>query len=192
MSAVREPRLNFDQYLEVERSADVRHEFHDGFLMPVATMTEAHNLIVLNVSAAIQRQLRNTDCIALTSGMRVWIPSQSRGLYPDASIVSGEREYHDTERDTLLNPVVLVEVLSRSTEDYDHGAKFRYYRSIPSFREYLLVSQHDRLLERYVKQSETNWSYELFPATTAAIALASVACTLTLDEIYEGVRLESA
>jgi Uma2 family endonuclease len=190
MSAVRETGLSFDRYLELERSSDIRHEFHDGLLIPVAGMTEAHNLIVLNVSAAIQRELRGSDCIALTSGMRVWIPSQGRGLYPDASIVCGAREYHDTERDTLLNPIVLVEVSSKSTDDYDHGAKFRYYRSIPSFREYLLISQHERLLERYLKQSETHWSYELFPAKEGTIAFSSLSCVLSLDEIYERVALE--
>ena len=191
MSAVPEPRYTFEEYLRLERRSEVRHEFHDGLIVPTQAATRAHAQIVVNLTASFRNRFRGTPCRVYVQELRVWVPAQRRALYPDLVALCGEHSFHDSERDTLLNPTLLIEVLSDSTQDYDHGAKFSYYRAIPTFNEYLLVSQRERLIERYLKDEEhpTRWLFEEFRPESGALQLRSVPHALRFDEVYEDVAL---
>jgi Uma2 family endonuclease len=190
MSAEPTPRHTFEEYLRLERQTDARHEFHDGLIVPVLAATRAHSQIVANVTTSLRTRFRGTPCRVYDQGLRVWVPSQRRAFYPDILALCGEHSFLDSQVDTLLNPAFLVEVLSDSTQDYDHGAKFSYYRGIPSFSEYLLISQHERFVERYLKDLERpgQWLFQEFGADTEAIELRSVPHALRFDEIYEDVE----
>jgi len=191
MSAVPEPRYTLEEYLRLERRSDVRHEFHDSLIVPIQAATRVHAQIVANLTTSLRTRFRGTPCRVYPQELRVWVPSQRRALYPDLVALCGEHSFHDSERDTLLNPTLLIEVLSDSTQDYDHGAKFAYYRGIPTFREYLLVSQRERLIERYLKDEvhPARWTFEEFRPESGALQLRSVPHVLGFDEVYEDVEL---
>src|SRR5690348_8098306 len=141
-----------------------------------------HSLIAGNLNWILKSQLRGQPCELHSSDMRVKVSAQGMYTHPDISVVCGVPQFEDAHRDTLLNPMVIVEVLSPSTEAYDRGAKFGYYRELPSLREYLLVAQDKMLVEHYVRQ-DAGW---LLTATSDAVAVAlpSIGCTLPLAEIY--------
>jgi Uma2 family endonuclease len=189
MSAVPEPRYTWEEYLRLERQSDVRHEFHDSLVVPIQAATRAHAQIVANLTTSLRTRFRGTPCRVYSQALRVWVPSQRRALYPDLVALCGEHSFQDSERDTLLNPSLIIEVLSDSTQDYDHGAKFAYYRGIPTFREYLLVSQRERLIERYLKDEEhpARWFFEEFRPEFGALQLRAVPHALGFDEVYEDV-----
>ncbi len=189
MSAVPEPRYTLEEYLRLERQSDVRHEFHDGLVVPIQAATRVHAQIVANLTTSLRTRFRGTPCRVYPQELRVWVPSERRALYPDLVALCGEHSFQDSERDTLLNPSLLIEVLSDSTQDYDHGAMFAYYRSIPSFREYLLVSQRERLIERYLRDEEhpTRWLFEELRPESGILQLRSVPHALRFDEVYEDV-----
>ena len=189
MSAVPEPRSTLEDYLRLERQSDVRHEFHDSLIVPIQAATRVHAQIVANLTTSLRTRFRGTPCRVYPQELRVWVPSQRRALYPDLVALCGEHSFHDSERDMLLNPTLLIEVLSDSTQDYDHGAKFAYYRGISTFREYLLVSQRELLIERYLKDEEhpTRWLFEEFRPESGALQLRSVPHALRFDEVYEDV-----
>ena len=135
------PRLTPDDYLSLERDAPTRSEYHDGTLVALAGGTWEHNVIVDNVSAAINSRVLSRSCRAVTSDQKVWVPRTSRFLYPDVVVVCGPPTFQGDQRDALLNPVLIVEVLSKSTEGYDRGDKFGHYRTIDTLLEYVLVAQ---------------------------------------------------
>ncbi|HZF09959.1 MAG TPA: Uma2 family endonuclease [Thermoanaerobaculia bacterium] len=194
MAAGPTPRHIFEEYLRLERQTEDRHEFHDGLIVPILAATRAHSQIVANVTTSLRTRFRGTPCRVYDQGLRVWVPAQRRAFYPDVVALCGEHSFLDAQRDTLLNPALLIEVLSDSTQDFDHGAKFYSYRSIPSFSEYLLISQHERFVERYLKDPErpAQWLFQEFRADTELIELQSVPHTLRFDEIYEDVELTGA
>jgi Uma2 family endonuclease len=191
MSTEPTPYHTFEDYLRLERRTDARHEFHDGLVVPVPAATQAHNQIVANITTSLRTRFRGTSYRVYDQGLRVRVPAQRRAFYPDVLALCGEHSFLDSERDTLLNPALLIEVMSDSTQDYDHGAKFFYYRGIPTFSEYLLISQHERYVERYLKDTEqpSQWLFQELGADTEAIELRSVPHTLRFDEIYEDVEI---
>jgi Uma2 family endonuclease len=133
------------EYLALERSSREKHEYCDGEVFAMAGASREHNLIVANVVGELRAALRHRPCEVYPSDMRLKVPAAGTYSYPDASALCGSAEFEDAEVDTLLNPAVIVDVLSESTEDYDRGTKFKNYRSIPSFREYVVVSQTEVL-----------------------------------------------
>lgn len=174
------------EYLAWERSAPERHELVDGEIFAMAGASFAHNKIVGNVVGELRQALRGRPCDVTPSDLRVRIPTPSGGLYtyPDALVVCGEPEFEDTARDTLLNPTVIVEVLSDSTEAYDRGRKFRYYRAIPSLREYVLVAQDVPAVERHVRGDGGVWSLMQDLGAGDTLVLSSVGCEVSVDELY--------
>jgi Uma2 family endonuclease len=184
MSANRLPHLSPDEYLALERAAEEKSEYHDGRMYALAGAGVRHNLIAGNVLASIHGQLRGSRCKVYGSDMRVWIPRTRRFTYPDLSIVSGRHLFHDEHKDNLLNPIVIVEVLSPSTEAYDRGEKFEHYQTIETLQEYVLISQTTPRIERYARQAPSSWLYEPLPPGTEALSLISVPCRLTVEEIY--------
>lgn len=170
-------------YLAAERMAPDKHEYYDGYVIQMAGATREHNLITGNIARKLGNQLEGKPCETYSNDMRVRIPRNGRFTYPDVVVVCGEPQFLDNEFDTLLNPLLIVEVLSLTSRKYDFSEKFRDYRSIESFTEYLLVAQDSRDVNHFVKR-EAIWTIQ---EVGERIELASIGCVLTLDEIYERV-----
>jgi Uma2 family endonuclease len=183
------PLMSSEQYLEIERKAEHRSEYFRGEMLAMAGPSIEHNLLVANVVRDIGQQLRRRQCEVYPSDMRIAVNATGLYTYPDAVIVCGDPQLADGHRDILLNPTVLVEVLSPSTEAYDRGRKFEHYRSIPSLREYLLISSDRMHVDQYTLQAPGRWILASFDKPEAVLELPSVGCTLTLADLYEKVEL---
>jgi Uma2 family endonuclease len=171
------------EYLAEERSSPGRHEFFDGEIFAMAGASFEHNKIVGNLVRELGNALRDRPCDVTPSDLRVHVPATGLYTYPDVSVLCGDPQFLDDARDTLLNPTVLVEVLSESTEAYDRGKKFRNYRSIATFREYVLVAQDVVSVERYTRGDDGVWSlHESGPGEQ--LVLGSIGCEIAVDEIY--------
>lgn len=178
--------LSPEEYLAFERSSDQRHEYADGEIFAMSGGTVEHSLLSGNVNFELRVALGERGCLVLTSDMRIKIAARNRYVYPDASVVCERPAFEDEKRDTLLNPLVVVEVLSDSSEAYDRGDKFAQYRSIPSVREYVLLSQKEPLIEVFTRQPDGGWLLRSYgPGERAAIA--SLACELDVDRAYLNV-----
>lgn len=181
--------VSAEEYLVFERSSPLRHEFLQGQIVALAGASETHNLIVGNVFAAFHSQLRRCPCRVYPSDMWVKVERGSLYTYPDVVVVCGGPRFEDARRDTLLNPTLLVEVLSPSTESHDHWKKVQYYRTIETLAEYLLIAQDERQIEHYLRQPGGQWLLTEYSADDARIELVSVGCLLTLAEVYEKTDL---
>jgi Uma2 family endonuclease len=177
-------KLNFtpEQYLAWEREQPEKHEYLDGEVFAMAGASRRHNLLVANVITRLTLQLANGRCEAYPSDLRVHIPSTGLYTYPDVSVVCEQPEFLDETSDTLLNPRVLVEVLSSSTEDYDRGKKFMLYRSISSLQDYLLIASDRVYIDHYAHQADGSWV--LREAHAGGRVALSIGCTLEVDELY--------
>ena len=181
-----------EEYRTWEENAEFRSEYHDGEIVPMTGGTIAHNTIVLNLVVLLKTALGGKNYHVQSSDLRLWVPQYRRGLYPDVMVIAGEPAFHEHRPDEVLNPCLIVEVLSKSTASYDRGDKFLYYRSIPEFREYLLVEQSDYGSEHYFKTGERQWLLEEDPSSEGRIHLESVGVTFTVGEIYAGVNFDLA
>lgn len=182
--------LSFEEWLEAERaSAEGRSEYVDGEVFPMTGASAEHNTIVMNIGRELSIQLKGRPCQVYANDMKVLIRSASAGKYPDLVAFCGEPELLDGRRDVLLNPSLLVEVLSDSTEAYDRGDKFALYRQIPSLREYLLVSQSRVLVELFSRGDDDRWVLADYRSLNDRVPLPSLDCTLDLAEIYDKVAL---
>jgi Uma2 family endonuclease len=190
-----------DDYLAFERAADERHEYLDGQIYAMAGESLAHGIIATNLVAALHAQLRRTPCQPLSKDMKVRsgpLPQTARsrqGLfsYPDIVVVCGEPLFHDAHRDVLLNPKVIFEILSPSTEAFDRGVKFlRYQTWNPTLSDYVLVSQTTPLVEQFIRRDDGSWSYYIYQGLTQRCPLTSIDCTLPLTDVYERVAFPPA
>lgn len=198
MAAPKLKRLyTVDEYLALERATEERNEYIDGEIIAMAGESLEHGDISVNVVASLANQLRGKPCRPLTKDMKVRsgpIPEkgQSRkGLfsYPDVLVVCGELDYHDAHKDVILNPKVIIEVLSKSTESFVRGKKFERYKTYnPSFTDYVLISQDKPLVEHFQKQPDGEWLYHVYSGMTEKIAIPSIRCTLKLSDVYDRVK----
>lgn len=183
-----EYRYTVEDYLALEAKSETRWEYFDGEVVDMAGATLNHNRIARNVTNSLERKLEGQPCEALPADMRVKVPKALPYRYPDASVVCGKIELEKLGAlELLLNPVLLVEVLSESTEKYDREGKFLAYQSIESFQEYLLIEQARYHVTQYVRQGDGAWLRRDFIGSEAEVKLASVNCTLTVAEIYRDV-----
>ncbi|MFW5635203.1 MAG: Uma2 family endonuclease [Thermodesulfobacteriota bacterium] len=174
------------EYLDRERVAEYKSEFFSGEMFAMTGASRNHNLIVTNLIRELSGQLKKTPCRVYPSDMRLKVEKTGLYTYPDVMVVCGEHRFADTEeKNTLLNPDVIVEVLSDSTEKYDRGDKFAHYRRIDSLTEYLLISQKKPKIERYFKNSTGLWTLMETDDSRSEILLDSIGCTLSLEEIYD-------
>lgn len=176
-----------DEYLALERSSEIRHEYVSGEIVDMAGATRGHNLITGNAAQRLRNQLEGGPCETYSNDMRVRT-TPSDYAYPDVVVVCEEPRFDDAELDTLLNPIVVIEVLSKSSEARDRGEKFSDYRGIESVKDIILISQHKMRVEHYVRQANDEWLLHEVTAPDGAIVIASIGCTLTLAEIYERVK----
>jgi Uma2 family endonuclease len=179
--------LSLEEYRNLETIAEVKHEYHDGEIIEMTGGSINHNSILINLIVLLKLALRGTNYRLQSSDLRLWIPQYNRGLYPDLMLIAGEPLFSDNRNDEILNPCLIIEVLSPSTSGYDRGDKFRYYRSIPQLNQYLLVSQGEILIESYSKTSENNWLLQEYTPARGIISLDSLGISLNLADIYEGI-----
>ena len=179
--------ISLEEYRNLETIAEVKHEYHDGEIIEMTGVSINHNSILINLIVLLKLALRGTNYRLQSSDLRLWIPQYNRGLYPDLMLIAGEPLLSDNRNDEILNPCLIIEVLSPSTSGYDRGDKFRYYRSIPQLNQYLLVSQGEILIESYSKTSENNWLLQEYTPARGIISLDSLGISLNLADIYEGI-----
>ena len=183
-------QLAFDDWLTAERAATQgRSEYVDGEIFAMAGASETHNLIAGNIFATLHNCFKGRPCYVYTSDMKVRIESGNLGFYPDAMAVCGERVFWDERKDVLANPVLIVEVLSDSTEAYDRGDKFAHCRTIPSLGAYLLLSQHRVSAELYLRQRNGDWLLRTYDDLQDGIPLIALDTEVPLAEIYDKVEL---
>jgi Uma2 family endonuclease len=182
------PRLTEAEYLALERTAlDVKSDFYDGEMFAMSGGTRWHSIIGTNVTVEFGNKLRRHRCQPYNAELRVKVEATGLFTYPDLSVVCGEPRLLDDEMDTLLNPTLIVEVLSDSTESYDRGMKFEHFRQIPSLSEYLLVSQYEPRIEQFIRQPNNEWLLREAMGMSATLALPSLGITIELGEIFANV-----
>ena len=183
-----EPKMTPEAYLAFERAQfDAKHEFLNGEIIAMAGASREHILIVANLTVALVTQLRGRPCDVYPNEMRVKIPATGLYTYPDVAALCHEPQYEDGVLDTLLNPTIIIEVLSPSTEAYDRGAKFAHYRSIDALQLYLLVAQDKPQIEIFRRQENGDWLLSVIEGLDGRARLDAIDCELALAEVYERV-----
>jgi Uma2 family endonuclease len=191
-SAALETRYTASQYLVFEREAKFKHEYYDGYITAMAVERPKHNRIARNFARQLGNQLEGRECEEFTSDTRLCVSSTGLCTYPDVMAVCGEPQYQTIEGvESLLNPTMIVEVLSPTTEAYDRGAKFAHYRRLESLKEYVLVSQDKILVERYTRQGD-DWVLSEFSGLADTLELASIDCAISVREIYAKVKFDAS
>lgn len=188
MSAEPHRRVSLEDYLAAERQAETKSEYLNGEVFAMSGASREHNLIAVNITASVHGQLKGRPCETYAGDMRVHVSATGLYTYPDVTVVCGEPQLEGAELDTLLNPTLLIEVLSPSTEAYDRGKKFAQYRALESFREYVLVSQEEVRVEIFTRQEDGHWLLSQEAAhLDETVPLASIGCELRLADVYDRV-----
>ena len=182
--------LSPEEYLEVERKAEFKSEYFRGQMFAMAGASREHNLISGNLFASIHGQIRGRPCQAYSGDMRVRVIVRGLYTYPDIAVVCGKARFIDDQLDTLLNPALIAEVLSPSTEAYDRGRKFEHYRQIESLREYLLISSDRVHVDLYTRHTDGRWLASEYSLREETVDLQSIGCRILLADLYEKVELE--
>lgn len=180
--------LTEEEYLRLDRESELRHEYLDGEIIAMVGASREHNRIVTSTSFALYGQLRTRPCDLFTNDMRVKVGTSGLYAYPDIVVTCDEPQFSDDTFDTLLNPTVLIEVHSPSTEGHDRGKKFQLYQKLRSLKEYLLIAQDTYHVDHFVRQGELNWLLTGYDGPDATIRLPTIDCTLALADIYEKVK----
>lgn len=189
MSAQPKPRYTMEEYLELDRNSDERLEFWDGEVFSMSGVSDQHSQIEVNLITALDRQLSPRGCRVFPANMRIKVPSLPPYRYGDVSALCGEPQFEVIEGvDVLVNPNLIVEVLSKSTEARDRGEKFTHYKSNRSFSEYLLISQDRPNVSQFIKQGDGFWLHREFDSLEDVVKLVSCSCELSLKEIYRKVK----
>lgn len=181
------PTLSIEEYLDIERKSEFRHEFLDGFVFMMAGESPEHSLICFNLAVNIGNQLRGKTCLGFSPNMKVRTDTADAFAYPDLTVVCGEPVYHDMRRDVLTNPTAIFEVLSPSTENYDRGEKFARYKHIATLTDYILVAQNAPRVEHHAKQANGEWKVMIIEGLANSFFINSINCQLQLAEVYERV-----
>ena len=191
MSAAPRRKFTEEEYLATERGADFRSEYHDGEIFAMAGATYPHNRVKDNLARHIGNQLAGTPCFPLTSDMKVKVTKTRRYLYPDILVICGQPLFPNAETtDVILNPIMVVEVLSPSTELYDRKTKLKHYTKIETLKEVVLLSQYEPLVERYVLHASGDWVWIETSGLESELIFDAIAVRVPLRQIYEGVDLE--
>lgn len=189
MSTQPKTRYTPEEYLALERKAAYKSEYFNGEIFAMAGASPRHVLIVTNLVIQLGVQLKKRACTVYSSDLRLNVAPTGAYTYPDVIVVCGEPQFSDEQKDTLINPNVIVEVLSESTQGYDRGGKFEQYRTLESFKECVLVAQDKPHVEHFTRQSDNRWILTETNNMEDSIELISINCTLALEEIYDKVEL---
>ena len=180
-----------EEYLALEVLAEEKNEYIDGEIISMTGASSNHNQISVNLCAHLYFALRQQNYRVFAADLRVWIPEYNAFTYPDVMVVEGELIYHNNRKDTITNPSIICEVLSRSTASRDRAEKFKSYRSIPEFKEYILIDQYKFFVEHYIKQESSKWLVNYYEAEDAKLSLETVDFEIALKDIYHRVNFES-
>ena len=192
MSTAEKRYITPTQYLAIERQADFKSEYFNGEMFAMTGASRRHNLIVGNTHGELRQQLKERACEAYMNDMRVKVSPTGLYTYPDVAVVCDDPEFEDAEVDTLLNPNVIIEVLSDSTEAYDRGRKFEQYRQLDSLREYILIAQDRVHVEHFVRDSDDRWILTESADLDDELTLPSIQCSLQVRDIYDKVAFDES
>ncbi|MGD1699476.1 Uma2 family endonuclease [Dapis sp. BLCC M229] len=176
-----------EEYFLLEETAENKHEYRNGKIIPMTGGTTNHNEIASNFCAYLKFALKGKNYRVFIGDVRLWIPDYNLYTYPDLMIIEGEPNYYQNRTDTVTNPSILVEVLSKSTANYDRGEKFKLYRSIPDIKEYILIDQYQFYIEQYVKTAEEKWEVTYYESEESILKLTSLDFQIAFSDIYERV-----
>lgn len=180
-----------EEYLELETAAEYKSEYRDGLIIPMAGGTPNHNRIAGNFYASLNFALKGQAYDVFTSDMRLCIPQARLYTYPDVMVVSGQLQFAESRRDTITNPLIIVEVLSESTANYDRGEKFRLYRTIPTLQEYILISQSEMHVEQFAKTADKKWILSEDDRENSILTLNSIQFQISFRDIYDKVEFDT-
>jgi Uma2 family endonuclease len=179
-----------EEYLELEEKAQYKSEYRDGEIIPMTGGTTNHNKIAGNFYKQFPLTVQGQNYDIYIGDVKLWLPQYRLYTYPDVMVVKGEPVYEGTNTTTITNPCLIVEVLSKSTKDYDKTDKFKYYRSIPEFQEYILIDQYSFSVEQYAKRSPGEWIFKEYEGEDAVLVLDSIEFQIGFREIYARVNFE--
>ncbi len=183
-------KISPEEYLASERESELRNEYFDGEIFAMTGASRQHNQISANIVRVLGNQLLEKPCSVFSSDMKVKIKEIGKYTYPDMVVVCEEEEFEDENNDVLLNPIVIIEILSDSTEAYDRGDKFAHYQLLNSFTEYILVSQYFCRIEKFTRQDDGTWIYSKYQSNDHVVKIESVNCELPVSEIYRKVSFD--
>ncbi|BBD56765.1 MULTISPECIES: Uma2 family endonuclease [Planktothrix] len=181
-----------EEYFKLEETAEFKHEYRDGDIIPMSGGTTNHNQIIVNLCAHLYFALRKQNYRVFTSDVRLWMAEHRLYTYPDLMVIKGDVIYHENRTDTVLNPLVIIEILSESTGSYDRGDKFKYYRSIPEFQEYILIDQYQYSVEQFVKTETGKWQVNFYESADSILTLSTLDFSINLTDLYEQVNFETS
>jgi Uma2 family endonuclease len=179
-----------EEYFDLEVNAEERNEYTNGEIIPMTGGTPNHNRLVGNLYATLNFSLRGQPYDVFVTDQRLWIPSERIYTYPDVMVIQGELQFQEGRKDTLTNPIIIAEVLSTSTRNYDKDEKFAAYRTIPSFQEYLLIDQYKMHVEQYFKTDRKRWTFMEYDGADETVVLNLIAFQITLSALYDKVQFE--
>lgn len=185
-------KITEEEYLALDRAAEVRSEFFDGEMWAMSGGSMRHSRLATNISSELYIALRGGNCQVFNSDLRVRVMPGRMYAYPDMTVVCGTPALADERQDVLLNPTTIVEVLSPSTETYDRGAKLRYYLAIESLKDYILIDQARFRVEQYTRGTEGTWTFRVYQRAEEQLKLDSIGVAISLARIYDGVELSGA
>lgn len=177
-----------EEYLELEEKSEYKNEYRDGEIIPMTGGTTNHNKLAGNFYSCLNLALDDLDYEVYIGDVKLWIPRYREFTYPDVMVIEGEPIYYSTNTTIVTNPLLIAEVLSKSTKDYDRGDKFLYYRSIPEFKEYILIDQYKYYVMQYVKNNENQWLLTEYETEDAILKLASINLELSLKQLYKKIN----
>ncbi len=186
-----EQKSSIEEYLEMENGADEKHEYYKGEIFAMSGAEVPHNTIATNFLGTLVNKLKGKKCKPFNSDQRIHIPSNTLFTYPDISIICGEIITLNDDDYNVLNPTVIIEVLSKSTKNYDRGEKFKLYRDIASLKEYMLVDSESIHIEIFRLNENGHWVLEEYNSLTDTVIIKAINETVSLSEIYDGVRIKS-
>lgn len=184
---IKERYYSPEDYLELESAAETKSEYRDGKIVPMTGGSTNHNRLAGNFYAHLNFALRGQDYQVFIGDVRLWIPDYCLYTYPDVMLISGKPIFHKSRNDTVTNPSIIVEVLSKSTRDYDKGGKFDAYRSIPEFKEYIIIDQYTVNIEHFVKTSEGKWLLTEYKMMDTILELSAIEFQIQISDIYQGI-----
>jgi Uma2 family endonuclease len=180
-----------DEYFELELASETRSEYRNGDIIPMTGGTPDHNELAINLAALLKSALRGKPYRIFATDQRLWVPNRNLYTYPDVMVVEKPLQLQTGRTDTVINPCFIAEVLSKSTQDYDHGEKFTAYRTIDSFREYLLIDQYTIHIEHYIKTAANQWLLSEYDDPNVTLSLSTYAAQIEISDLYENIDIDA-
>jgi Uma2 family endonuclease len=183
-------KYTIEEYLQMERASDVKHEYYQGEIFAMAGASNRHITISSSLMGELYARLKTSPCFPYGSDMRMHIPENTLFTYPDISIICGEIITFDKDKDTALQPTILIEILSKSTRNYDRGGKFKLYRDIPTLKEYMLVDSENIGVEIFRINEHNHWELEEYKSLKEIVTLPAINVSISMEDIYARTMLE--